>query len=287
MPPDADLQRAIADAVRRALEEDLGPGDVTSTWTLPPNQRARGVFVVKEEGVIAGLLVAQEVFRQLDPGVVLTLRVEEGTPVAPGTAVAAVEGPAIPILSGERTALNFLQRMSGIATATRRYVEAVKGTGAVILDTRKTAPGLRALDKWAVRLGGGRNHRQGLYDMVLIKDNHIAAAGGITQAVERVRAHNRAGLPVEVEVKTLAELDEALALDPPVDRIMLDNMDLPTMREAVRRVAGRVPLEASGGVNLETVRAIAETGVDYISVGALTHSVRALDISLELEPWAP
>ncbi|MGC8838327.1 MAG: carboxylating nicotinate-nucleotide diphosphorylase [Anaerolineae bacterium] len=287
MPPQAELQRAMADAVRRALEEDLGPGDVTSTWTLPPHQRARGTFVVKEEGVIAGLLVAREVFRQLDQEVVLTLWVEDGTPVTPGTAVAVVEGPAIPILSGERAALNFLQRMSGIATATRRYVEAVKGTGAVILDTRKTAPGLRALDKWAVRLGGGQNHRQGLYDMVLIKDNHIAAAGSITRAVERVRAHNRAGLPVEVEVKTLAELDEVLALDPPVDRIMLDNMDLPTMREAVQRTAGRIPLEASGGVNLETVRAIAETGVDYISVGALTHSVRALDISLELEPWAP
>ncbi len=287
MPPDTDLQRAIADAVRRALEEDLGPGDVTSTWTLPPHQRAQGTFVAKEEGVVAGLLVAREVFRQLDPEVILTLWVEDGMPVAPGTAVARVEGPAISILSGERTALNFLQRMSGIATATRRYVEAVKGTGAVILDTRKTAPGLRALDKWAVRLGGGQNHRQGLYDMVLIKDNHIAAAGGITRAVERVRARNRAGLPVEVEVKTLAELDEALALEPPVDRIMLDNMDLPTMREAVRRTAGRVPLEASGGVNLETVRAIAETGVNYISVGALTHSVRALDISLELEPWAP
>jgi len=287
MPLQADLQRAMADAVRRALEEDLGPGDVTSTWTLPSDQRARGAFVAKEGGVIAGLLVAREVFRQLDEAVVLTLWVEDGTPVAPGTVVATVEGPAIPILSGERTALNFLQRMSGIATATRRYVEAVAGTGAVILDTRKTAPGLRALDKWAVRLGGGQNHRQGLYDMVLIKDNHIAAAGGIARAVERVRARNRAGLPVEVEVRTLAELDEVLALEPPVDRIMLDNMDLPTMREAVRRTAGRIPLEASGGVNLERVRAIAETGVDYISVGALTHSVRALDISLELEPWAP
>lgn len=287
MPPEAELQPAIADAVRRALEEDLGPGDVTSTWTLPPHQRTRGTFMPKEDGVIAGLLVAQEVFRQLDREIVLTLWVEDGTPVTPGTAVARVEGPAISILSGERTALNFLQRMSGIATATRRYVEAVAGTGAVILDTRKTAPGLRALDKWAVRLGGGQNHRQGLYDMVLIKDNHIVVAGGIARAVERVRIHNRAGLPVEVEVKTLAELDEVLGLDPPVDRILLDNMDLPTMREAVRRTAGRIPLEASGGVNLERVRAIAETGVDYISVGALTHSVRALDISLELEPCAP
>lgn len=287
MPLDAELQRAVAEVVRRALEEDLGPGDVTSTWTLPPSHRARGVFLAKQEGVIAGLLVAREVFRQVDPTIALTLRKEDGAKVAPGDVVAEVEGPAIPILSGERTALNFLQRMSGIATATRRYVEAVAGTNATILDTRKTAPGLRALDKWAVRLGGGQNHRQGLYDMVLIKDNHIAAAGGITPAVERVRARNRAGLPVEVEVKTLEELDEALALTPPVDRIMLDNMSLEEMREAVRRTAGRVPLEASGGVNLQTVRAIAETGVDYISVGALTHSVRALDISLELEPLAP
>ena len=211
---------------------------------------------------------------------------EDGTLVAVGTSLATVEGPAIPILSGERTALNFLQRMSGIATATRRYVEAVAGTRAAILDTRKTAPGLRALDKWAVALGGGQNHRQGLYDMVLIKDNHIAAAGSITRAVERVRAHNRSGLPIEVEVKTPAELEEALALDPPVDRIMLDNMTVEEMRQAVQRVDGRVPLEASGGVNLQTVRAIAETGVDFISVGALTHSVTALDISLELDRLA-
>jgi len=195
--------------------------------------------------------------------------------------VADVVGPGRAILAAERTALNFMQRMSGIATLTHRYVEAVAGTRAIILDTRKTAPGIRVLDKWAVRLGGGQNHRMGLYDMVLIKDNHIAACGGITAAVERVRAHNSQSLLIEVEVKNLHELREALALK--VDRIMLDNMGLDDMREAVRIAAGRVPLEASGGVNLQTVAAIAATGVDYISAGELTHSVRALDISLEVE----
>ena len=279
---------AIRNIVKRALTEDMGDGDVTSLWTLPPGLVVRGVFVAKAPGVVAGLAVAQEVFRQVDERIVFTPLVADGTTVDPWGfgnpkgLLAEVEGPAVAILSAERTALNFLQRMSGIATMTRRYVEAVQGTKAVILDTRKTVPGLRVLDKWAVRLGGGQNHRMGLYDMVLIKDNHIAAAGGITAAVQRVRAHNQRGLPVEVEVKTLAELDEALSLEPPLDRIMLDNMSLDEMREAVRRTRGRVPLEASGGVTLETVRAIAETGVDYISVGALTHSVQALDISLEV-----
>jgi len=185
------------------------------------------------------------------------------------------------ILTAERTALNFLQRMSGIATATRRYRRAVEGTRAVILDTRKTVPGLRVLDKWAVRLGGGQNHRMRLDDMVLIKDNHIAAADGITAAVLSVRVGDPNNLPIEVEVKTWDELQEAVALRP--DRIMLDNMDVDQMRRAVEWVAGRVPLEASGGITLESVRAVAETGVDYISVGALTHSVVALDISLEVE----
>jgi nicotinate-nucleotide pyrophosphorylase (carboxylating) len=188
------------------------------------------------------------------------------------------------VLSGERVALNFLQRMSGIATLTRRFVEAARGTRAVILDTRKTAPGLRALDKWAVRLGGGQNHRMGLYDMVLIKDNHIAAVGSITEAVARVRAGDPRHRPIEVEVTTLAELGEALALG--VDRIMLDNMSHEQMREAVRITSGRIPLEASGGVRLDTVQAIAATGVDFISAGAITHSISALDISLDLDTAA-
>ena len=281
-------QARCEEIVRRALEEDIGSGDVTTLWIVSPAARLHGRFLVKKAGVVAGLLVAGLVFELLDPDVCFRPMVEDGTAVFSGDVVAAVEGPGLAILSGERTALNFLQRMSWIATLTRRYVEAVAGTRAVILDTRKTAPGLRLLDKWAVRLGGGQNHRMGIYDMVLIKDNHIAAAGGITEAVERVQQEQRpvapefnSGATIEVEVKNLDELEEALALG--VDRIMLDNMDLATMRQAVEITAGRVELEASGGVNLETVTAIAATGVDYISVVALTHSPRALDISLEIE----
>jgi nicotinate-nucleotide pyrophosphorylase (carboxylating) len=267
--------------VRLALQEDVGQGDVTSMWTLPAGLIGHGVFLCKATGVLAGLQVAQEVFRQVSSGVVLKATAVDGDPISPGERLATVEGPMEAILTAERTALNFLQRMSGTATATRRYVEAVSGTRAVILDTRKTAPGLRVLDKWAVRLGGGENHRMRLDDMVLLKDNHIAAAGGITAAWQRIQRQNQADLPVEIEVKTWAELEEAVALRP--DRIMLDNMSLDEMRQAVAWVAGRVLLEASGGITLETVRAVAETGVDYISVGALTHSVIALDISLEVE----
>ncbi|MGQ9516252.1 MAG: carboxylating nicotinate-nucleotide diphosphorylase [Anaerolineae bacterium] len=279
-----EISEEIRRIIQRALEEDLGPGDVTSRWILPEELVLEGKIIAKADGVVAGLTVAGVVFAMVDDRVDFLPLCLDGQAVPAGTVIAEVKGPGIAILSAERTALNFLQRMSGIATATRRYVDAVAGTRAVILDTRKTAPGLRVLDKWAVWLGGGQNHRFGLFDMVLIKDNHIAAAGGITRAVERVRQHNRAGLPVEVEVKTLEELEEALAIRPPLDRIMLDNMDMEAMRRAVQMTAGRVPLEASGGVSLETVRQIAETGVDYISVGALTHSVKALDISLEIEP---
>ncbi|NLE76450.1 MAG: quinolinate synthase NadA [Chloroflexi bacterium] len=282
-----ELKQAMTTAVRLALAEDLGPGDVTSQWTLPPGLPARGVFLAKAEGVVAGLAVVAEVFRQVDPRIRLKPLVQDGEAIHAGQPLATVEGSAVGILSGERTALNFLQRMSGVASATHRYVEAVAGTQAVILDTRKTVPGLRLLDKWAVALGGGQNHRLGLHDMVLVKDNHIIAAGGITAALQRVQRHNRSGLAVEVEVKSLDELAEALAFQPPVQRIMLDNMDADTMRRAVALTAGRVPLEASGGVNMDTVRQIAETGVDYISVGALTHSVKALDISLDLEPFSP
>lgn len=279
-----EITPEILQIIRRALDEDIGPGDVTSQWTLPAELELEGKLLAKADGVVAGLTVAAAVFHLVDERVRFISLCQDGQRARAGDVLAVVQGPARAVLGAERTALNFLQRMSGIATAARRYVDAVAGTGAVILDTRKTAPGLRVLDKWAVRLGGGQNHRFGLFDMVLIKDNHIAAAGGITQAVARVRAHNQAGLPVEVEVKSLTELEEALAIQPPLDRIMLDNMDLETMRRAVEMTAGRVPLEASGGVSLERVRAIAETGVDYISVGALTHSVTALDISLEVEP---
>jgi len=280
MPITATMRRTIA----RALAEDVGPGDVTSRAIIPPDTPLSGAFLVKAAGVIAGLEVVGEVFRQVDRALVYTPLVDEGSPISVGDVVARVEGRGPAILTAERTALNFLQRMSGIATATRRYVEAVAGTRARILDTRKTAPGLRELDKLAVALGGGTNHRFGLFDMVLIKDNHIEAAGGISEAVRRARATGH-GLAIEVEVQTLEQLDEALTLG--VERIMLDNMDLETMRIAVERTASRggdhrVELEASGGINLATVAAVAATGVDLISVGALTHSVVALDVSLEI-----
>jgi nicotinate-nucleotide pyrophosphorylase (carboxylating) len=270
----------LSTIVRRALQEDVGAGDVTSRWTIPTGRTGRGVLLCKAEGVLAGLQVAGEVFAQVSADLKVQAR-SDGDLIAPGDRIATVQGPMAAILTAERTALNLLQRMSGIATMTRHYVEAVTGTKAVILDTRKTVPGLRLLDKWAVRTGGGQNHRMRLDDMVLIKDNHIAASGGITRAVERVRKHNVQELSIEVEVKTWAQLEEAVPLQ--LDRIMLDNMSLDEMRRAVEWVAGRVPLEASGGITLDTVRAVAETGVDYISVGALTHSVTALDISLEVE----
>jgi nicotinate-nucleotide pyrophosphorylase (carboxylating) len=278
------LEVQVDEIVRRALAEDIGDGDVTTTCTIAPDAWVSGRFLAKARGIIAGLGVVRVVFADLDPRVRLAPRVADGDAVEAGTIVAEIRGPGRAVLSGERVALNFLQRMSGIATLTRRFVEAARGTRAVVLDTRKTAPGLRALDKWAVRLGGGRNHRMGLYDMALIKDNHIAAVGSITEAVARVRAGDARRRPIEVEVTTLGELAEALALG--VDRIMLDNMSCEQMRAAVRLTAGRIPLEASGGVRLDTVGAIAETGVDLISAGAITHSIAALDISLDLDTAA-
>jgi nicotinate-nucleotide pyrophosphorylase (carboxylating) len=275
-PSEQEIDRIIG----TALAEDIGDGDVTTDATIPESAPYEGDLIAKAEGVVAGLEVAQRVFAHLDPRIHWTSLIKDGETVRAGQTLARVWGPGRALLTGERVALNLLQRMSGIATLTRRYVEAVEGTGAVILDTRKTAPGLRALDKWAVRLGGGQNHRNGLYDMALIKDNHIAAVGSLGEAVRRVRAANGPRLLVEVEVTNLKQLREAL--DQPVDRIMLDNMTLDQMRKAVKIAAGRVPLEASGNVNLNRVGAIARTGVDYISCGALTHSVRALDISLEL-----
>ncbi len=275
-----DLADEIGHAVHIALEEDIGPGDVTSSSIISPSEHLTGEFLVKDSGIIAGLDVMGEVFAQVDENIVYTSLMEEGSAVSPGDVVAHVEGDGPGITIAERTALNFLQRMSGIATATRRYVDAVAGTGTRILDTRKTAPGLRALDKLAVRLGGGTNHRHGLYDMVLIKDNHILAAGSITEAVERVREDVDGDLLIEVEVESLEQLQEALALK--VDRVMLDNMDTEKMHEAVEVATGDVELEASGGITLENVAQVAATGVDYISVGALTHSVEALDISLDI-----
>jgi quinolinate synthase len=275
-----DLLQAAGPLIELAIAEDIGPGDATGE-ILPAAQHLRAEVTVKAAGVLAGLPVMEAVFRRIDPGVEFTPLAADGQEVVPGEVVAEVRGPARSLLAAERTALNFLQRMSGIATLTRHFVDAVATAHAAILDTRKTLPGFRLLDKYSVRMGGGRNHRTGLYDMVLIKDNHIEAAGGIAPAIRLARALHPE-LPIEVEVKNLAELQEALRADPPLDRVMLDNMDLETMRQAVLLTAGRVELEASGGVTLQTAGAIAATGVDCISVGALTHSVRGLDISLEV-----
>jgi nicotinate-nucleotide pyrophosphorylase (carboxylating) len=268
--------------IHLALEEDLGElGDVTSRATLPAKQRSFARMVAKSPGVVAGLPIVRRVFEHIDPGVMIANKVQDGTSVEPDTVIAELMGEARSLLSGERTALNFIQRLSGIATITARYVEAVKGTNAIILDTRKTTPGWRLLEKYAVRMGGGQNHRIGLYDMVMVKDNHIDVAGGIVQAVTAVRAEPSAGgLSIEVEVRTLNELRVALTLN--VDRIMLDNMDEKMMRDAVRIAEGRVPLEASGNMTLERVRVVAETGVNFISVGALTHSAPSLDISMKI-----
>ena len=270
----------VISIVQRALDEDIGDGDVTTFCTISPNAIHQGRLIAKADGVIAGLDIAKLAFSLVDERVRFAPNVSDGDRVNIRDLVAEINGPGRSILGGERVALNFLQRMSGIATLTRRFLDAVKGTEAIILDTRKTAPGLRILDKWAVRLGGGQNHRFGLYDMVLIKDNHIAAAGSITEAVTRVRARDERKRAIEVEVKTLAELQETLALD--IHRIMLDNMSLEEMGQAVRLTNGRVPLEASGNVGLSNVAAVAATGVDYISVGMLTHSITALDLSLLL-----
>lgn len=281
----APLQADIDRIVLAALAEDIGDGDVTTENTIAEDARLTGRFLAKDSGVVAGIQVVWRTFALLDPRVELLVLIGDGLCVERGQVIAQVSGPGRAILTGERVALNFLQRMSGIATATRRYVDAVEGTRAVILDTRKTAPGLRVLDKWAVRLGGGCNHRIGLYDMALIKDNHIAAVGSITEAVRRVRAGLAAGdgrdRQIEVEVTDLDQLAEALEAG--VDRILLDNMPPEVMCEAVRRADARTPLEASGGISMESVREVAETGVDFISVGALTHSVEALDISLDLQ----
>jgi nicotinate-nucleotide pyrophosphorylase (carboxylating) len=266
--------------VRRALEEDVGAGDVTTRATVPPGARARARITQKQPGVVFGLDAAAAVFRALDPGVRIERLAAEGE-WRDGGPVLDVEGGAAALLTAERTALNFLQRLSGVATLTARYVEAVAGTGARILDTRKTTQGLRALEKAAVAAGGGTNHRAGLYDAILVKENHAAMAGGVAAAVAAARKA-APDVALEVECRTVEEVDEALAAGAP--RLLLDNMTPADLRAVVARVAGRAELEASGGVTLETVRDIASTGVDFVSVGALTHSAPALDLSLLLEP---
>jgi nicotinate-nucleotide pyrophosphorylase (carboxylating) len=271
---------ALSELVQRALAEDVGSGDVTTAATVADDARARALVTQKAPGVIHGLAVAEEVFRTLDPAVIVERRVGEGQWRERGS-VMSVEGSARALLTGERTALNFLARLSGVATLTAHCVRAVDGTGATILDTRKTTPGLRALEKAAVAAGGGTNHRAGLYDAILIKENHSTLAGGVGEAVRAAVAY-APGLALEVECRTLGEVDEALAAG--AHRILLDNMAPAELRAAVAHVGGRAELEASGGVTLETIREVASTGVQFVSVGALTHSAPALDLSLILEP---
>jgi len=276
------LQILYDDVVRRALAEDLGrAGDVTTDAIVPPDLPGRAVVVARRAGRVAGLEPALHSFRLLDSACVAEVRLPDGGDAAAGQVIARVSARARALLTGERTALNLLGRLSGIATATRDVVARLQGLSTRVADTRKTTPGLRALEKYAVRVGGGSNHRYGLDDAVLVKDNHVSLAGGITEAVRRVRASSGHLVKVEVEVDTLAQLDEALALG--VDGVLLDNMDLETLREAVQRARGRALTEASGGVRPENVRAIAETGVDLVSIGWLTHSAPALDVALDVE----
>jgi nicotinate-nucleotide pyrophosphorylase (carboxylating) len=273
----------VEKAVAEALAEDLDEaGDITSVATVAPSARASGAIAARKPGIVAGLQVAEAAFRTLDENVAFEVLVRDGERVEPGQQIAHVAGNARALLTAERVALNFLGHMSGIATLTGAYVEKTSGTRAKIIDTRKTTPGLRALEKLAVRAGGGTNHRFGLFDAILIKDNHIIAAGGIGPALNKAREHAGHMVKVEIEVATLDELREALVHKP--DAVLLDNMPVAALKAAVAEVAGRAITEASGGVNLETVRAIAETGIDLISVGALTHSAPVLDIGLDFKP---
>jgi nicotinate-nucleotide pyrophosphorylase (carboxylating) len=272
--------------IQRAHEEDLGrAGDITSTAIFPDQQKNQTAIIARQQGVICGVEIGQWVLQMFGADASIQVLVQDGAVVDKGSLVATFDGRTIDLLRCERTILNFMGRLSGIATTTFHFVQAIKHTRARILDTRKTTPGWRYLEKYAVKCGGGENHRMGLFDMFLIKDNHIAAAGSIIKAVQGCRAfmaEKQMLVAIEVEAKTIAEVEEAMALH--VDRIMLDNMSLDMMKAAVKLVANRIPLEASGGVSLKTVAAIAETGVDYISVGALTHSAQVLDLSMEIMP---
>jgi nicotinate-nucleotide pyrophosphorylase (carboxylating) len=267
--------------IETALQEDIHTGDLTTQAVVPKSRAISARLVAKESMILCGLDVAARVFHYLDPSITFTPQYDEGSLVTTGSTIAVIEGEAALLLQGERVALNLMQRMCGIATMTSQYVKTVKGTKARVVDTRKTTPGLRQLEKYAVRIGGGNNHRTGLYDGVLIKENHITAAGGISVAIRRARDYIPHTLKIEIETETLDQVKEAL--DSGADIIMLDNMDNETMKQAVSLIAGKALVEASGGVNLDTIRGIAETGVDLISVGALTHSARAMDISMLME----
>jgi nicotinate-nucleotide pyrophosphorylase (carboxylating) len=274
-----EFDRSMDAAIEAALREDIPAGDITSESVIPANARSEAYFLAKEDGVLAGLGVAARVFEKIDPSVIFIERFRDGSAFRKSDKLARVKGLTVVLLKGERTALNLLQRLCGVATVTRAFAEAVAGTKARILDTRKTTPGLRALEKYAVKVGGGTNHRFSLSDMVLIKDNHLRSIGSVSEAVRRARSKVGPGVRIEVEVADLLQVREALAAG--ADMIMLDNMPLETMHQAVVISGGRVPLEASGNMTLDRVRAVAETGVDFISVGALTHSARAIDISLD------
>ncbi len=270
----------IEDTVRRALAEDIGRGDLTATL-IPAGARAHATVITREDAVLCGVAWFDAVFRQLDEAVRTTWAVKDAGVIQQNQSVCRLHGPARAILSGERMALNFLQLLSGTATQTRRYVDAVMGTHTKILDTRKTIPGLRTAQKYAVTCGGGQNHRMGLFDGILVKENHILAAGSITNAIQQAKATAASGVPIEIEVETLAELREAL--DGGAERVLVDNFDVDDLRIAVKETRGRATVEASGGITLENVRVIAATGVDYISVGALTKDVKAIDLSMRFE----
>lgn len=283
-PDTSPSNLSIPDFIRQALAEDIGDGDHTSLSTIPADKQGKALVRVKQDGIIAGLVLADQILNTVDPTVIVKVLSNEGQSVSNGTVVMEVEGAVRSLLMAERLLLNCMQRMSGIATMTRQFVEAVAGTGAIILDTRKTTPNFRLFEKWAVLLGGGQNHRFGLFDMILIKDNHVDAAGGIRPAIRRANDYLRSTgrqLPIEIETRNAAEVEEVLA-EGNVQRIMLDNFTTTDLQAAVARIAGRFETEASGGINLQTVRGFAETGVQFISVGALTHSYRSLDISMKI-----
>lgn len=273
----------VEELITLAIKEDIGDGDHTSLSTIPADHHGKMKLLVKQQGVIAGIEIARMVMARLDPDVVFDQRIADGTKVKPGDIAFYVEGRTVSLLQGERIVLNIMQRMSGVATQTAICVERLEGTGCKVLDTRKTTPGMRVLDKMAVKLGGGENHRMGLFDMILLKDNHIDFAGGITAALAGVRkylAENGKKLPIEVEVRTLEDIDEVFAAGG-ADRIMLDNFNVATTRRAVEKIAGRCEIESSGGITLDTMRDYAECGVDFVSVGALTHQIKSLDMSLK------
>lgn len=285
MPSPIPSQQTLSEFIARGLAEDVGTGDITSLACIPDHSRSTARLLVKENGILAGVALAEAVFREAAPGSILTLMLPDGINVSRGDVAFEVEASTRDLLRCERLVLNAMQRMSGIATLTGHFLQQVADLPVRLLDTRKTTPGIRFLEKWAVHIGGGENYRYGLYDWFMIKDNHIAACGSVRAAIERVRDHqaqNGLRLNVTVEVKNLDELDEVLRTGH-VTRIMFDNMDTATMKEAVHRVGGRYQTEASGGIRLETIRDVALTGVDYISVGALTHSARAMDLSLKID----